>query len=223
MKVRHMGIPQKKSCEEDTTSENSSLYDDSHVSISFDAGSNIIRIDGTIGGEDGLIFEDVVTMLKEYIPTDEEGNELQENPEPLTKLELHINSDGGSVDAALNIISQIEQLKKEGVEVVSFVKEKACSMAFLISIICSKRIMRKYAKLMLHPSWLSVYGETALTISVLHEFVDDTNKNWEVFKEIVLEYTDMDEKLLAKIYKNGEDFYMNSKEALKYKCVDEIL
>ena len=45
----------------------------------------------------------------------------------------------------------------------------------------------------------------------------------ESIEELVLENTKIDKKLLTKIYRNGEDFFMDSNEALKYGCIDEIL
>ena len=221
MKFRQMCIPVRKSEEE--KKEEQQGYDPAHVSISFDADKRVIRIDGDIGEEDGIIFEEAVDTIRDYIPCDEEGNELKDRPEPLDRLEIHINSKGGSVDAALNIVSQIEQLKRDGVEVVSFVKEKSCSAAFLIAIVCSYRIMRKYARLMLHPSWYSIDGYVALTIDVLRNLIKNTDKTWKVFEELVLENTKIDKKLLTKIYRNGEDFYMDSNEALKYGCIDKVL
>ena len=221
MKFRQMCIPVRKSEEEKKEEEQG--YDPAHVSISFDAYKRVIRIDGDIGEEDGIIFEEVVDAIRDYIPCDEEGNELKDSPDPLDRLEIHINSDGGCIDAALNIVSQIEQLKREGTEVVAFVKEKSCSAAFLITIVCSHRIMRKYAKIMLHPSWYYINEEIALTIDVLRNFIKNTDKTWKVFEELVLENTKIDKKLLTKIYRNGEDFFMDSNEALKYGCIDEIL
>lgn len=55
MKFRQMCIPVRKSEEE--KKEEQQGYDPDHVSISFDAGKKIIRIDGDIGQEDGIIFE----------------------------------------------------------------------------------------------------------------------------------------------------------------------
>lgn len=221
MKFRQVCISVRKSEEE--RQEDNQGYDPAHVSISFDSDKRVIRIDGEIGEDDGIIFEEVVEAIRDYIPCDEEGNELKDSPDPLDRLEIHINSEGGSVDAALNIVSQIEQLKREGTEIVAFVKEKSCSAAFLITIVCSHRIMRKYARIMLHPSWYSIDGDVALTIDVLRNFIKSTDKTWKIFEELVLENTKIDKKLLTKIYRNGEDFFMDSNEALKYCCIDEIL
>lgn len=160
MKFRQMCIPVRKSEEE--KKEEQQGYDPSHVSISFDADKRIIRVDGEIGEDDGIIFEEVIEAIRDYIPCDEEGNELQDRPEPLDRLEIHINSEGGSVDAAL-------------------------------------------------------------TIDVLRNFIKSTDKTWKIFEELVLENTKIDEKLLSKIYKNGEDFFIDSSEALKYGCVDKVL
>ena len=188
--------------------------------ILFDVEKRIIFISEEIYEDDGILFEQAVELISDYIPEDADSEYV---PEPLTKLEIHINSDGGSVTAGLNIISQIEDLKKNGVEVVTFVKEKACSMAFLIAIAGSYRKARKYAKLMLHPSWYLLSKETPLTISTLRDFIKDSDKSWMIFEEFVLSCTRFTKKQLKHIYKSCDDYVMDTKEALEKSCIDEIV
>jgi len=193
--------------------------DEGKSSISFDAEKRIIFIDGEIYENDGILFEQVFDIISEYVP---EGLE-DAKPEPITKLGIHINSEGGSVDAGLNIVSQIEMLKESGTEIEVIIKEKACSMAFLIAIVGSSRKIRRYARLMVHPSWFMFSGEAPITISALREFTKSSDESWNVFSEIILKYTKFSKKELHMIYKDGKDYTMESEQALNKGCVDIIL
>ena len=188
--------------------------DDESTSLSHELIKGKIFIDGEITKNDGMIFETIVETIKDT---------FKENDKFFNELQVHINSDGGDVVAGLNIISQIELLKKEGIKVITFVKEKAYSMAYLIAISGSYRIIRRYAKMLLHPSWFMLKGEIPLTITTMRQYIKDTNETWDIFSDIILSRTKLTKKQLDKIYKNGEDFIISSDKAVELGCIDKIL
>lgn len=209
---KKMCIPLKR------TSRRSEMEDDmagvreeNKSSLSYKGSS--IYINDEIQEDDGIIFEQI---LEEIFDSYEEKGILM-------NIDIHINSEGGSVDAGLNIISQIENLKANGTKVNTIIKEKAFSMAFLIAICGTHREMRKYAKLILHPSWYLIEGEVPLTITTMRKWVENTNETWKIFCDIVSSQTKITQKMLDKIYKSGEDYEINSTKALEFGCVDTIL
>ena len=71
-------------------------------------------------------------------------------------INLHINSYGGSLFAGLATVDVIRNLKSE---VHSYIEGAAASAATLISVVCSKRYIGKYSKMLIHQLSASSYGK----------------------------------------------------------------
>jgi ATP-dependent protease ClpP protease subunit len=82
---------------------------------------------------------------------DELLEELSEQLEmECNKLEIHINSAGGSVIAGLKVLSMIQA---KGVPTECYIEFLAASMAADIAMICDKVYMNKYGLLMFHNAY----------------------------------------------------------------------
>ena len=74
-------------------------------------------------------------------------------------VELHINSDGGLVDAAIAVVNKIESLKAHGHVVKTIIDGHAASAATLISVCGSERYICKYASMRIHQLSCGIIGK----------------------------------------------------------------
>ena len=81
-------------------------------------------------------------------------DQLEAIPDTAT-IELHINSNGGSVKEGVAIYTQ---LKQKGCKKVGYVDGVAYSVAFLILQACDERIMGLGTSALVHNMWMSVEG-----------------------------------------------------------------
>jgi len=128
-------------------------------------------------------------------------------------INLHINSYGGSLFAGLATVDAIRNLKSE---VHSYIEGAAASAATLISVVCDKRYIGKYSKMLIHQLSATNYGKYT-------ELEDDMENNkhlMDTIKEVYKEYTKVPMKKLNKILKH--DLWFDSKTCLELGLVDFI-
>jgi len=128
-------------------------------------------------------------------------------------INLHINSYGGSLFAGLATVDAIRNLKSE---VHSYIEGAAASAATLISVVCDKRYIGKYSKMLIHQLSATNYGKYT-------ELEDDMENNkhlMDTIKEVYKEYTEVPMKKLNKILKH--DLWFDSKTCLELGLVDFI-
>ena len=128
-------------------------------------------------------------------------------------INLHINSYGGSLFAGLATVDAIRNLKSE---VHSYIEGAAASAATLISVVCDKRYIGKYSKMLIHQLSASSYGKYT-------ELEDDMENNkhlMDTIKAVYKEYTKVPMKKLNEILKH--DLWFDSKTCLELGLVDEI-
>lgn len=128
-------------------------------------------------------------------------------------IRLHINSFGGSLFAGLATVDVIRNLKSD---VHSIVEGAAASAATIISVVCTKRSMGRYSKMLIHQLSSGAYGK-------YNELEDDMENNshlMSTIKEIYKVYTNVPMKKLNEILKH--DLWFDSKTCLELGLVDEI-
>jgi len=128
-------------------------------------------------------------------------------------INLHINSYGGSLFAGLATVDAIRNLKSD---VHSYIEGAAASAATLISVVCDKRYIGKYSKMLIHQLSATNYGKYT-------ELEDDMENNkhlMDTIKEVYKEYTEVPMKKLNKILKH--DLWFDSKTCLELGLVDFI-
>jgi|TARA_R110002020_G_scaffold305187_1_gene520954 ATP-dependent Clp protease protease subunit len=129
-------------------------------------------------------------------------------------INLHINSYGGSLFAGLATVDVIRNLKSN---VHSIIEGAAASAATIISVACTKRLMGKYSKMLIHQLSAGAYGK-------YNELEDDMENNkhlMSTIKEIYKVYTNVPMKKLNEILKH--DLWFDSKTCLELGLVDEII
>ena len=157
------------------------------------------------------IFEVLYFLDRLYI-LDKKSN----TKEPI---EIIINSYGGIIYHGLSLISKIEQLKNEGYTIITTVSGIAMSMGFMIALVGSIRQSYKYATFLCHQPSSSTWG----TLQELEDGVDETKRLWNLMKKIIMENTNVSEKVLDDMKIMKQDWILSPKEALELKIIDKIL
>ena len=139
------------------------------------------------------------------------GNRYDIPPPPI---KLHINSNGGSIFAAM---SCIDTIITSPVEVHSIVEGAAASAATLISVVCKKRYIKPHSFMLIHQLSTVFWGK-------MHEF-DDEMKNLDnlmkLIKNIYKEHTNVKDEKIDGILKH--DIWWDAKKCKKFNLVDDIL
>lgn len=127
---------------------------------------------------------------------------------------LYINSFGGSIFSGF---SAMDSLIKSKLPVVTIVDGCCASAATFLSIVGSKRYITPHSYMLIHQLSSVHWGK--------YEEFKDNMKNLEKFmgliKEIYAKYTKMPVEKLEEILKH--DIWLDAKECLEYKLVDEII
>ena len=129
-------------------------------------------------------------------------------------IKLHINSEGGSVIAALSLLDKI---KNSNVEIHSIIEGCACSAATIISIVCHKRFITKDSYMLIHNISSDFWGK-------MHEIEDEmknlkllTKKLKDIYKDNSIIQTKQLDSLLKK------DLLIDANTCKRYGFVDEII
>lgn len=133
-------------------------------------------------------------------------------------ISIYINSPGGSVYSGLGILDVMDYVKSD---IVTINTGLAASMGAVI--LCSgtkgKRKSLRRSRTMIHQPL--TYGGFAQQASDMEIEAKEVNFLKKELYEIISEKTNQD---YDKVYKDGDrDYWMSSKEALKYGMIDEII
>ena len=138
---------------------------------------------------------------------------IKNNIDPIP-IYLHINSEGGEVNAALSVVDTISKCK---VPIISIIEGCVASAATLISICCTERHINPNSTMLIHQISGGIWGK-------MSEFEDEM-KNMKlvtkIIKKIYNKYTNISDDKLTRIFK--KDIYWGSKVCLIYNLVDKIL
>lgn len=138
---------------------------------------------------------------------------LQEIPETAT-IELHVNSNGGSVKEGVAIYNLLKQHKAEK---VCYVDGFAYSIASVICMACDKIIMGLGTSMLIHNMSMSVYGDAEM----LRKCADDLDVLMESNRKIYMARAKnlTEEELTAMMDK---ETFLTPEQCLEYGFCDEI-
>lgn len=128
-------------------------------------------------------------------------------------LELHINSNGGSVKEGVAIYSQ---LKQKNCKKVGYVDGVAYSVAFLILQACDERVMGLGTSALIHNMWMSVDGNA----KELRKAADDLDTLMESNRQIFLEKSNLEEQQLIDMME--AETFLTPEKALEYGLIDRV-
>ena len=143
-------------------------------------------------------------------------------------IELHINSPGGSLTDALQIVQVIKDIQsgkacKIGdalvpVKINTYGEGAFCSGASLIHCVGSKRYMSKYSLCLIHPM-KSIDGNFK-TVEEQRQELDNNELFNRVYKDVYLEHSNLTEEQRNNMMKIER--YYTPQELLSFGLVDEI-
>ena len=128
-------------------------------------------------------------------------------------IELHINSNGGSVKEGVAIYSQ---LKQKNCKKVGYVDGVAYSVAFLILQACDERVMGLGTSALIHNMWMSVDGNA----KELRKAADDLDTLMESNRQIFLEKSNLEEQQLIDMME--AETFLTPEKALEYGLIDRV-
>jgi len=144
-------------------------------------------------------LENIVTSIKLHI---------EEIP-----IYLHINSCGGSIFEALNIIDVIEACK---VPVYTIIEGATASAGTLISVVGKKRFMRPNAYMLIHELRSTFWGK----MSEIEDECKNLKDIMQRIKTIYTKHSAIPKKELNELLKH--DLWLNIDKCIQYKLIDEL-
>lgn len=141
------------------------------------------------------------------------AQKLGEIPDGQT-IELHINSNGGSVKEGVAIYNNLKQKQNHKIGIVDGV---AHSVAFLILQACDERKMCLGTTALIHNMWMYCYGNA----SQLRKYADDLDDMMEANRQVFMERAKITEEQLKELMEN--ETYLTPDKALEYGLIDEVM
>lgn len=129
-------------------------------------------------------------------------------------INLHINSQGGDITAALCIVDTIINSK---VPINTIIEGEAASAATIISVVGHKRFINPNAHMLIHQIRAGFWGK----IDECKDEMKNIKKYSKIIKKIYKEYTTLSDDKIDNFLK--KDIYWGSRLCLKYGLVDEIM
>lgn len=139
-------------------------------------------------------------------------DQLESIPDTDT-IELHINSNGGSVKEGVAIYNQ---LKKKACHKVGYVDGVAYSIAFVILQACDERIMGIGTSALVHDMWIDASGNAR----ELRKIADDLDILMEANRKIFLEKSNLKEEQLKDMME--KETFLTPDQCLEYGLIDKI-
>lgn len=140
------------------------------------------------------------------------AGKLGEIPDGQT-IELHINSNGGSVKEGVAIYNLLKQKQSHKIGIVDGV---AHSVAFLVLQACDERKMCLGTTALIHNMWMYCAGNAAQ----LRKFADDLDAMMEANRQVFLERATITEDDLKSLME--QEIYLTPDKALEYGLIDAI-
>lgn len=137
---------------------------------------------------------------------------LEQIPDTDT-IELHINSNGGSVKEGVAIYNQLKQKKCKK---VGYVDGVAYSVAFVILQACDERIMGIGTSALIHEIWIETCGNA----KELRKMADDLDVLMESNRKIFLERSNLTEQQLIEMME--AETLLTPEQCLEYALIDEV-
>ena len=140
------------------------------------------------------------------------AEQLAEIPES-QEIELHINSNGGSVKEGVAIYNLLKQKTNHKTGIVDGV---AHSVAFLILQACENRKMCLGTTALIHNMWMYCSGNA----TQLRKYADDLDDMMEANRQVFMERATISEEELKSLME--AETYLTPDKALEYGLIDEV-
>ena len=134
-------------------------------------------------------------------------------------IEIYVDTNGGEVFAAFSVVDMIEQMKKEGYNIITINMAKAFSAGFLIVLSGSIRKAFSRSRYMLHDVSYATWGKT----QQMREDIEETEIIRDMCFDLIQKYCNISEEQIKYWIDRKVDKFFSAKEMLELKGVDEIL
>jgi len=140
----------------------------------------------------------------------------------INKIIVTINSPGGSVTESIAIIDGLEDLKKQGVKIITIGRGCLLSGGFYIFICGDERIAGENTIFMVHgPQIITPPPNSFIPPSPpIDDPLMDMIKN--IFINMLIKYTSIPKEKLDLMIKDNLDIFMDAKEAVRLRVADKI-
>lgn len=150
-------------------------------------------------------WEDCKIMLKRGIKT----------------LYLYMNNPGGSLVDMHSVITDMEELKSSGIEIIAEGRGYIASAAIPIFVTASKKTCGKNALFLIHPSSIFKYGYFRETLKDLESQTEVLTLQRSSYAERLAKYCSLTKEDLLKLLE--KDSYFTAQQAKEWGMVDEII
>lgn len=134
-------------------------------------------------------------------------------------IEIYVDTNGGEVFAAFSVVDMIEQMKKDGYNIITINMSKAFSAGFLIVLSGSIRKAFSRSRYMLHDVSNATWGKT----QQMREDIEETEIIRGMCFDLIQKYCNISEEQIKYWIDRKVDKFFSAKEMLELKGVDEIL
>tara|TARA_B100000945_G_C20395999_1_gene604829 strand:+ start:514 stop:1146 length:633 start_codon:yes stop_codon:yes gene_type:complete len=130
-------------------------------------------------------------------------------------INLHIQSDGGTLSSALHLCDYIESFD---IPIITYVEGCVSSAASLISVCGKKRLMNKRSALLIHEptTELGTSGPNSL-----HDEAHNMDLLYNLMIDIYTSHSKLKSREIIKLIENER--YLNASECLRFGFIDEII
>ena len=149
----------------------------------------------------------------EYLVKLYDLHDVKYTPKPIR---INVDSYGGQVYQCLGLLSV---MKNCTTPIHTIVTGCAMSCGFLISISGHKRFGHKLATYMYHQISSADWGK----LKDLEEGIIEAKRLQTIIEQHTIEQTKITAEKLQDVYEKKQDWFMDSKQALKLGVIDEIL
>lgn len=154
-----------------------------------------------------------INQSDEYLAKLAELHGMEYKPKPIR---LFIDSYGGYVYQCMGLLGIME---KSETPVHTIVTGAAMSCGFIIAITGHKRLAYDKATFMYHQVSSGIGGK----LKDMEEDLEETKRLQVFIEEHTLSKTKLTRAQLSENYKGKKDWFLNTKQCLKYGIIDEII
>lgn len=134
-------------------------------------------------------------------------------------IEIYINSNGGYASECFVIVDLIEQMKKDGYEIITINMGRAFSAGMAIALCGSTRKAFKRARYMFHDVSSNCIGK----YQEMYEQLEEINKTKDTYFDIIKSYTNITDDDIRIWQDKKNDKFFSAEEMYKLKGIEEIL
>jgi len=158
--------------------------------------------------------------LKEIHKLGSEYEELYKANNEFPRINLYINSNGGSIYDGLGLYDFIKSINDKGIhKIVIICQGMVASMATVIVLAADERYATEHTSIMIH-------SLSSLTCGKLQDLDDDLKECRRldnILKGIYLNRSKLTANKLSEINKAKKDWWIDSVDAVKYGIVNDII